>query len=43
MLALFPKKLNLEQIQGYHYNMVTLPHWHSICFLERQQERKGWS
>lgn len=42
MLALFPKKLNLEQIQGYHYSMVTLPHWHPICFLERcEKERDG--
>lgn len=39
-MALFLKKLKLEQIQGYPCNVVTLPHWHSICFLERERERE---
>lgn len=36
-MTLLLKNLKLEQIQGYPYNMVTLPHWYSICFLERKR------
>lgn len=37
-MALLLKKLKLEPIQGYPHNIVTLPHWHSICFLETERE-----
>lgn len=39
-MALLLKILKLEQIQGHPYNMVTAPHWHSICFLERERKKR---
>lgn len=35
-MALLLSKLKLEQIQGYPHNIVTLSHWHSICFFEKE-------
>lgn len=36
MASLLGKIPTLEKLEGHPCNVVALPHWHSICFLEKK-------